>query len=240
MPIFTTCLNLLPVIPSFSPRAHRGRRRATSFLRDSRTSAWIAAEPANSERSAVCSTARCSVLLIGSPRNIAAMRAGKSAARARSNSSGKRLLRDALAREIEQPVIVLDVKILPALRIAARQVAQMRAADLAACAATACHASREEFSCAIATPLTGVDGTSILLRSTARAIATLTTRLTAFQPAPHRFAAGGLVEQREHMLVRRQFLLVRPDHRDAHRVAEALRGVRARAAARRVRNPRSR
>ncbi len=86
MPMFTTCLNFLPVIPRFSP-PRTAATYALSFWRDSRTSAWMSAPPAKPERSAVCSTARISVVLILSPRNMAAIRAGRSVARASSRSS---------------------------------------------------------------------------------------------------------------------------------------------------------
>src|SRR5258708_14679542 len=88
MPMLTTCRNFLPVMPSFLPL----RTEATTFLsfwREALTSALMAGRPAKSERSAVCSTARFSVLLMGSPRNMAAMRSDRSTARANSSSSDK-------------------------------------------------------------------------------------------------------------------------------------------------------
>ena len=53
----------------------------------------------------MCSTARPSVVLIGSPRNIASIFSGRSNARARPYSKSSDSRRDALARDIEQPRI---------------------------------------------------------------------------------------------------------------------------------------
>ncbi len=87
MPIFTMCLNFLPVTPSFFPDRTAPANSANA-RRESRTSACTDAGPAKSERSAVCSTARCSVALIGSPRNMAAIRSGRFTDRASPNNSG--------------------------------------------------------------------------------------------------------------------------------------------------------
>jgi hypothetical protein len=72
---FDTCLNRWPVMPRLSPR-RTAPVNASSFWREARTSAYTSSLPANDERSAVCSTDRCSVLLMASPRNMGAMRAG--------------------------------------------------------------------------------------------------------------------------------------------------------------------
>jgi len=84
IPMFTTCLNFFPGDAALVAASHGPRQNRQAFWRESRTSAWIAAGPAKSERSAVCSTARRSVVLIASPRNIAAMRASRFTARASS------------------------------------------------------------------------------------------------------------------------------------------------------------
>ena len=128
MPTFTTCLNFLPVRPRVSPR-RTAPTKSASFWRESRTSAWIAAEPAKSERSAVCSTARRSVVLIGSPRNIAAMRASRFTARASSINSASVSAVTRWREIIEQPIAVLEMQILPALGVGGVEVAQMRAAQ---------------------------------------------------------------------------------------------------------------
>ncbi len=70
-------------------RAHRADEARQLLPRVAALPPGLPPNPQTPNASAVCSTARCSVLLIGSPRNIAVMRAGRSAARARSSSSDK-------------------------------------------------------------------------------------------------------------------------------------------------------
>src|ERR1700722_1544127 len=149
MPMFTTCLNGLPVIPSFLPE-RTAAAKSTSFLRDSRTSACTAAGPAKSERSAVCNTARCSVLLIGSPRNIAALRPGRSAARAKSNNSGK-VLPVMRWREISSSQESCSTwQFCQRCGSAAVKSRKCAPANSSACAATAPHSLKLEFNCVMA------------------------------------------------------------------------------------------
>ncbi len=59
------------------------------------------------------------------------------------------LLRDALAREIEQPGVVLDVEILPALGIRGEQIAQVRAADVSSMSFDRAPCGKRGIQCAI-------------------------------------------------------------------------------------------
>ncbi len=125
---------------------------------------------------------------------------------------------------------MLEVKILPALRIAAPQIAQMRAADLASVRLDGMPRLERGIQLCHSDATRGLMGRSILLRKSP--VGALQTRLQLLCATP--WCRRRLYRADQDMFVGGHFLLVRPDHRDAHRVAEAARGVQARAAARRV------
>ena len=106
----------------------------------------MAGDPAKSDRSAVCSTARFSVVLIGSPRNMATMRSDRPTARAKSNSSD-RLCCVMRWREISSSHVSCSTW--HCCQRLASVPARSRRCTLTislACAATAAHAGNEELS----------------------------------------------------------------------------------------------
>ena len=81
-------------------------------------------------RSATCSTARSSVTLIFSPRNIASMRSREAGPSRQLEQQAQRLVGDAVLRVVEVDAVGLDGQALAALGIGGEQVAQVDVAHL--------------------------------------------------------------------------------------------------------------
>ena len=81
-------------------------------------------------RNAVCSTARSSVTLILSPRNIASMRSRNPARCANSSEEPQRLVGDAVLRVVEVEALGLDGQALAPLGVGGEEVAQVGVAHL--------------------------------------------------------------------------------------------------------------
>ena len=92
MPMLTTVRIRSPVCPVHSPERTASAKRAilASTACTSATTSWpsTVSDASAGSRSAVCSTARSSLVLMCCPENIASMRSGSPARRASEASSG--------------------------------------------------------------------------------------------------------------------------------------------------------
>ena len=134
MPMLTTVRMRRPVCPVHSPERIASEKRAirsstawtagTTFS----PSTWIAASAG--ARSATCSTARSSVMLMCSPENIASIRPRRPRSSARRDQQPQRLVRDPVLGVVEEEPLRLGRHARSALRIVREQVAQMLSAEL--------------------------------------------------------------------------------------------------------------
>ncbi len=94
MPTLTTFLIRLPVCPVHSPERTRSAKSAilsrTACTPGTTFSPSTSTTASRDDRSAVCSTARSSVVLMRSPRNMASLRP-KTSARAASSRNSRRV-----------------------------------------------------------------------------------------------------------------------------------------------------
>ena len=132
MPIFTTSLNLSAATPRISPEriwSAKARNRSsvsctsgTTFLPSTRMSASVGA------RSATCRTARFSVMLIGSPANIASRSARDLGPLGEREKQLHRFRHDAVLRIVEREVAEREREAREAIRIDGEEIAEMRIA----------------------------------------------------------------------------------------------------------------
>ena len=106
MPMLTTLRMRLPVWPVHAPERTRVGERAPSGRaprgpRRRRPSPSTTSDASRGSRSATCSTARSSVTLMCSPRNIASMRSRRPARSASATQQPHRLVGDAVLRVVE-------------------------------------------------------------------------------------------------------------------------------------------
>ena len=118
------------MVPLRTPSAKASMRARSAMTVFSISAPPIAAP--GGWRSATCSTARSSVVLMCSPRHMASMRARSPTASASCNSFAERHLIQALAREIHQQPRLLAREALEAPRVAFEQFCTGTAARRAA------------------------------------------------------------------------------------------------------------
>ena len=207
MPIFTICVNFLPVTPSTSP-PRTAAAKAASWPREARTSVWIAGEPANPERRAVCRAARRSVVFTRSPRNIASMRAPRSSVsaslRSRLKVSPVMRWRDRSSSHASNCTCSVSKR----RGSAAAKSRKLAAPTDSACFESAAHAARVEFNDAMTRKIPRVR------------LRTLSDRLlkpprASLLAPPHGPATRGLVDQGQDFFVGGEFHGRRPHDGEA-------------------------